>query len=322
MSVVTNQPIQLSYFVQDITSALLTYNRLRWHRSRTGQYGLYEPATAPTPTAAVLVGTASGPHQLNGKTLSFRVNGVTTVNVTFANPDPVTTAQVVAAIVLATPLVTPADDGNGRLQMTSVITGSGASIEILESDAAPFLGFATGDGAVGQDADTILVSGTHEYFYTDQNSDREFWYRVEFRHSVTLKTTGLGVPFPANKVQQVSKSLTIVGYVRMSDMSGFPIECRRITFANPFLPNTVVDQTTRWGIFRHYAQIETDRNGYAEIRLLRGMTVDVSIDGTGFVRRIQIPTTGDVVDILDPALVVQDEFGIQEPNIDFAIRTT
>lgn len=322
MSVVTNQPIQLSYFVQDITSALLTYNRLRWHRSRTGQYGTYEPATAPVPTPAVLVGSSAGPHQLNGKTLSFKVNGITTVNVLFTDPDPVTTAQVVAAIALATPLVVAADDGSGRLQLTSVITGTGASIEILSSDGAAFLGFAAGDGAVGQDSDTILVSGTHEYFYTDQNSDREFWYRVEFRHSVTLQTTGLGVPFPANKVQQVSKSLTIVGYVRLSDMSGFPIECRRVTFANPFLPNTVLDQNTRWGVFRHYAQISTDRNGYAEIRLLRGMTVDVSIDGTGFVRRIQIPTTGDVIDILDPTLVVQDEFGIQEPQIDFAIRTT
>lgn len=322
MPVVTSQPIQLSYFVQDIASALLTYNRLRWHRSRTGQYGTYEPATGATPLAAVITGTSAGPHQLNGKTFKFKVNGVTEVSVTFADPDPVTTAQVVTAIGLATPLVTPSSDADGRLVLTSVITGTGASIEILDGDANPFLGFVEGDGAVGVDSDTVLVGGTHEYFYTDQNSDREFWYRVEFRHSVTLQTSGLGAPFPASKVPTVPVALTIVGYVRLTDMSGFPIECRRITFANPFIPNTVVDQSTRWGVFRHYAQISTDRNGYAEIRLLRGMTVDVSIDGTGFVRRIQIPTVGDLVDILDPTLVVQDEFGIQEPQIDFAIRTT
>ena len=322
MAVVTNQPIQLSYFVQDITSALLTYNRLRWHRSRTGQYGIYEAATANVPGPAVLTGTSVSPHQLNAKTLSFKVNGVSTVNVTFSDPDPVTTAQVVLAIAAATPLVTPSDDGTGRLRLTSVGTGSGASIEILESTAAPFLGFSTGDGAVGLDQDTVLIAGTHEYFFTDQNSDEEFWYRPEFRNSVTLQTTGLGVPFPANKAQKVSTSLTIVGYVRISDMSGYPVPNRRITFSNAFLPNTVMDQNTRWGVFRHYTQIETDRNGYAEIRLLRGMLVDVSIDGTGFVRRIEIPSTGDLVDILDPALVVQDEFGIHEPQIDFAIRTT
>jgi hypothetical protein len=48
----------------------------------------------------------------------------------------------------------------------------------------------------------------------------------------------------------------------------------------------------------------------------------MSIDGTGFVRRIAIPTTGDSVDLLDPALVTRDEFGIHEANIDFAIRTS
>jgi hypothetical protein len=36
----------------------------------------------------------------------------------------------------------------------------------------------------------------------------------------------------------------------------------------------------------------------------------------------QVMASGDVVDLPDSALVVQDEFGIQEPQIDFAIRTT
>ena len=321
MAAVTNQPIQLSYFVQDIASALLTYNRLRWHRSRTGQYGLYEAATAAAATPATILGTAISPHQVNGKTLTFKVSGVAAVSVTFATPDPVTTAQAVTAINLATPLVIASDDG-GYLRLTTVTTGSLASIEITGGDAAPFLGFAAGAGAVGKDTDTILIAGTHEYFYTDQNSDSEFWYRVEFLNTVTAQTTGLGAPFPASQVQKLPASKTIVGYVRLSDLSGYPVEGRRVTFANVFLPNTVIDQNTRWGIFRHYAQMETDRNGYAEIRLIRGAQLDISIDGTGFVRRILVPSTGDVVDLLDPTLVVQDEFGIQEPQIDFAIRTT
>jgi hypothetical protein len=321
MAVVTNQPIQLSYFIQDILSAVATYDRLRWHRSRTGQYGVYEQATGTTPTPASLVGAAATPHQLNGKTLTLRVNGASSVSVLFADPDPVTTAQAAAAVMAATPLVTASDDA-GYLRLTTVTTGSLSSIEITGGDAAPFLGFAVEDGAVGLDGDTPLVAGTHEYFYTDQNSDRDFWYRAEFLNSVTAQTTGLGVPFPANQAQKLSASLTIVGYVRLIDLSGYPIEGRQITFANVFLPNTIVDQSTRWSVFRHYAQVATDRNGYAEIRLVRGMSLDISIDGTGFVRRILVPSTGDAVDLLDPALVVQDEFGIQEPQIDFAIRTT
>lgn len=321
MAVVTNQPIQLSYFVQDITSALLTYNRLRWHRSRTGREGLYEPATAAAAAAAVITGTQDDTFLLNGRTLRFKVSGTDTVEVLFSDANPVSIAQVVAAIGAETALVVPVAS-DGKLQMSTAVTGSNASIEILDGDASPFLGFVEGDGAVGLDADTVLVGGTHEYFYTDQNSDTSFWYRTEFLHSVTADTTGLGVSFPANAAQHVAKSLTIVGYVRLSDMSGLPVAGRRITFLNPFIPNTVLDQSTRWAVFRHNAQVSTDRNGYAEFRFLRGMTVDVSIDGTGFVRRIQIPSTGDIVDILDPTLVVNDEFGIQALNIDFAIRTS
>jgi hypothetical protein len=255
--------------------------------------------------------------------LSFRVNG-TRVDVTFADPDPVTTAQA-AAVINAATLALVASDSDGRLLLTTAATGSGASIEILESEAAAYLGFSAGDGAVGTDPDTILVNGTHEYFYVDQNSDETFWYRVEFVHSVSSVTTGLGVPFPANPADRVPSSQTIVCYLRLAGLDGSPIAGRRVTFHNAFLPNVVLEQqldARRWGVFRHSAEMVTDRNGYAEIRLLRGIQIDMAIDGTNFVRKITIPTLGDGVDLLNPALSTEDEFGIQEPNIDFAIRTS
>lgn len=321
MPIVTNEPIQLSYFVANITGAVAEYNRLRWYRSRTGKSGLYEAATGGSATAAQITGTSLTPHQVNAKTFSFEVNGVTTVSVTFSDPDPVTTAQVVTAINSATALVTASDAG-GYLTLVTSATGSGASIEILDGDANPFLGFVEGNGAVGIDADTTLVGGTHEYFYTDNNSSEDFWYRVEFLHTGTGKTTGMGVAFSADQVTTVSKSQSLVAYIRLCDPSGNPVPCRRVCFSNVFIPNRIVDQTYNWGVFRHTVEMYTDRNGYAEIRLLRGMVLDLSIDGTNFVRRITVPTTGDSFDLLDPALVAEDEFGIQEQNVDYAIRIT
>lgn len=321
MSVVTKQPIELSQFIPDITTALLTYNRLRWWRSRTGQYGLYEQATADTAQAAALTGALTTPHQISGKTLSFMVDGVTQVDVVFTDPDPVTTAQAVAEIIGVTALVVPTDD-SGKLKLTTATTGTSASIEILDGDANPFLGFSEGDAAVGQGVDSTLASGTHEYLFTDQNSDPEFWYRTELIHDTTMVTAGLGVPFIAGSPAAVSKAQTIVCYMRLSDMGGKPVVCRKISFSNPFLPNTVVDQNLTWGVFRHYTEMITNSDGYAEIRLLRGMEVDVSVEGSNFIRRIKIPTTGDSVDLLDASLVAEDEFGIQEPDIDFAVRTT
>lgn len=319
MPAVTKLPIQLSYFIADITTALLSYDRMRWHRSRSGQLGLYEAATAPVAAPATILGTLEQPHQVNGKTLSLRIGGTSTINITFADPDPVTTAQVVSAINGATMLVVASDAG-GYLRLTTAATGSGASIEILDSAAAPYLGLY-GD-AVGIDVDTIIVGGTHEYFYTDQNSDEDFWYRIELINSSTLTSTGLSVPFQANASSRVPVSYTIACYIRLAGLTGLAMEGRRITFHNAFVPNTVTTPSLRWGLFRHYAEMITDRNGYAEIRLIRGMTVDFVVDGTDFVRRIVVPTTGDAVDLLSPALSAEDEFGIQEANVDFAVRTS
>jgi len=319
MPVVTNEPIQLSYFVSDITSAIATYNRLRWWRSRTGADGTYEAATASALAPATMLGSSLTPHTLNGKEFKFKVDGTTEVSVVFADADPVTTAQVVAAIAAETALVTAADE-DGLLRLTTVSTGSAASIEILDGDANAALGFVEGDGAVGQDLDTTLVAGTHEYFYTDQNSDEEFWYRVEFFHSVTGDTTGQGVPFPADQAQQIPRSSTIVCYVQLADMRGKAIIDRKVIIANGPSPNLVDASGQLWGVFRQYEEMRTDRNGYAEIRLLRGITVDVHIEGTGFTRRITIPTTGDAVNLLDPDLQAEDEFGIQQQNVNFAFR--
>lgn len=321
MPVVTETPIQLSYFVADISTALTTYNRIRWHRSRSGQYGVYYPATGSSVAPAALTGTAASPHQLNGKTLKFRVNGTTDVEVTFTDPDPVTTAQVITAIAAETALVT-ASDTAGALTLTTVATGSDASIQIQDGDANVFLGFAEDDGAVGTDLDTTLVAGTHEYFWIDNNASTDFWYRVEFIHTTTNKTTGLGVPFVGDQTVAVSKSRTMVAYIRLADPTGAPVPGRRVFLSNVYVPNTVIDQTFNWGIFRNAVEMCTDRNGYASIRLVRGISLDLSIDGTNFVRRITIPLTGDSIDLLDTSLVQEDEFGIQEPDIDYAIRTS
>lgn len=314
MPIVTQMPLTLSFFVQDITTALLTFNRMRAFRSRDGS--LYDQATDVAAAPAVLQAANAEPHQLSGKTLKFKVNGVIEVSVLFAGADPYSTAAVIADITAATADVVATAGLNGRLILTTVITGSNASIEILESDAAPFLGFVVGAAAVGIDTDIVLVPGTHEYFYTDQNSDVSFFYKFQLRHSVTGQVSEFSVPIPADQVQGIDYIHTITCFVKLMDLHGRPIQGRRMTFANVFMPNVLND----FGLFRHYTEMVTDRNGYAESRLIRGAVVDFAIEGTNFVRRLTIPTTGDSVNLLDPLLVSEDEFGIQEPYIDFAIR--
>lgn len=316
MPVVTKIPLTLAYVIPDITNVLLTFDKLVWYRSRTGPNGVYDPATGTAVAPAVLESASRGPHALHGKTMSFMVNGVTQVDVTFSGTDPYSTSSAVSDINGATGLVVASVSIDDHLILTTAATGSAASIEILESDGAIAIGFQTGDAAIGLDANNSLVSGTYQYFYTDQNSSSEFYYKVQFYNSTTHQISELGTPLTADNAQVVPYSETAVGFVRCTDLRGRAIIDRKITIANMFLPNTIAG----YNVFRQYEEISTDKTGYAEIRLLKGAEVDVAVEGTNFVRRIQVPTDVDVFNLFDPTLVTTDEFGIQTPQIDFAIR--
>lgn len=316
---ITNMQLTLSQVLVDPATAVATYDSMRWFRSITGPSGVYEQISAHTVQPAVLTGTFREPHALNGKTLLFKVNGVTTVSVSFSGADPYSTASAISDINGATGLVVASDDGFSHVRLTTALTGTGASIEILESDGALALGFQTGDFAIGQDADLVLSGTQHEYFFTDGNASKDYWYKTQLLNSVSLVVAPQSAPIPGSEVPVLAYDLLIPAYVKVVDMRGRPIEGRGIVIANVFLPNTV----GAYNIFRHYEDIETDETGYAVVRLLRGSVLDVHVEGSNFTRRVKLPLVGDPVDIInlfDPSLSAEDEFGIQQPDIDFAIR--
>lgn len=319
MASVTNSPRTMSYFVQDITEVLTDFNRLMWFRSADGEHGTYEALTDTTAQPAILVGRNSEPHALAGLTLRFRVNGVSDVEVTFAGSDPYTTADAAAEIEAEAPALVTADvDADGHLTITSVQTGTGASVDIQEdTEASLNLGFQLGDAAIGRDPHQVLVSGTHEYLFTDQNSDDDWWYRVQYHHSVSLDLSEFSVSFPATSVQPLPYSATIVGFVRLADAVGRPLAGRRVVLS----PQGMLTSGSHT-VFGEPLYLTTDRNGYAEIRVVRGTLMDVNVEGTGYTRRIEVPDTGDGFDFMDPDLVTEDELGIVVSTWDFAIRTS
>lgn len=319
--IVTGQPIQIGYIVDDIANKLPMFDRLRWYRSRTGPNGIYEVATASSVEPARIT-TTKGPYgALSGTRLKVRVDNDVELDIVFASPDPISATQAASEINSAHPNIN-ANGASGNVVISTVAVGSAASLEILEGTDAFTLGVAAGQAAVGRDMDHTLLSGVHEYIYTDGNSDPEYWYRTQFWHSSDTQYSTLSVPIASNAADHVALSETIAGFLRITDMSGRPIACRKVTIYNTFAPSTVVSEGKSWGAFRHYVEMITNRDGYAEVRLLRGIEVDVAIDGTGYIRRIKIPTTGDKVNLLGPELSVRDEFGIRTPDIDYAIRTS
>jgi hypothetical protein len=317
---VTNTLITQSYLLPDIATALLSYDRLRWYRSTTGQTGGYEAVTAALATAAELRGTPIS-AALNGKILQLRINGVTDIEVTFAGADPITGAEAAAEIEAASVLLAVSMDG-AELVISTVATGTAASLEIVGGSAAPYLGLIIGDSITGLAADDTLVAGTHEYFLDDANSAEDYWYCVELRLADDSLISARSVPMPSRLVHSVPISETIGCFVRLADLAGRPLVSRNVTIYNVQMPNKFEVGASLWGVFRLSETAATDSSGYASMRLPRGATLDVSIEGTGFTRRITLPDVGDLVDLLNPDLAAGDEFAIQEPNIDYAIRTS
>ena len=178
MATVTNSPNQVSNFVRDISAAVASYDHIRWHRSKDGADGTYVARTLAAAAPAVLTIQKTGPHQLNGKTLSLMNGGVSQVDVLFATADPVSATAAAAEIDAASALFTAVAQSDDTITITNAATGTGSSIEVLSGDANTFLGLTAGDGALGVDAATVLVAGTHGYPLPDPNPGKDCWDRV------------------------------------------------------------------------------------------------------------------------------------------------
>jgi hypothetical protein len=317
---VTNQMITQVYLVPELSTKLDQYDRIRWYRSTTGRTGFYEQATAEDPAPALLQLSLVS-RALHAKTLKLRVGGSVVIEHTFVSPDPYALADVAAELEGASSSIHCIVSGDALL-LTTTLTGSAASLEVLSSDAAPLLGLLAGETAVGLSADNELVEGISEYQFTDYQGAPTHWYTVEYRNAATDRTSARSITFPSRRVDSVPVNKLIGCFVRLCDLGGRPVAGRRVTIHNVFQPNRVETPDKSWGVFRQYEELVTDPNGYAEAFLVRGARVDVTIAGTGFTRRITIPTTGTIVDLLSASLDTEDEFGIAQTNVDFAIRTT
>ena len=317
---VTNTRITQAFLVSAFPTG---FDRLRWYRSTTGSTGFFEPATALTAMPAVLQGLPQT-RALNGLVLKLRLAGSIELDVPFAQANPVELADVVSALSVASGLIAVSATSDGRLVIATVATGSLASLEVLECSAAPFLGFLAGEVAVGLDADGVLNPAVGEYRFSDSQSSPAYFYRTALINSATGEALPPSAAFASRTVDAIPLDLLLGCYVRLASLSGQPLGGRRVFVHNVFLPNRASDTASSksWGIFRNYEELVTDPNGYASIFLLRGAIVDVTISGTGFTRRIMVPSTGTAVDLLAPELSDTDEFGIQRPTIDFAIRTS
>lgn len=299
------------------------YTRLELWRSILGEAGPYEPLTSSLWTEAGVLSNISGNVNIVGKELKVLVDDVE-LRHTFTGVDPLSISTVVSQLSVAWQGAVQAYELVGSISLHNRRRVGGLSrIQVLESEAAGVLGF-TYDGplavAYGTDPHNALVLGTNKYTFTDYYSETSYYYKTRFSNHVTGARSPLSDAIAATQRLGVDPSKVVTGYVNLLQADGRPAAKQVVLLYSAFNGNRLAEGMVVGGP----SKAITDSDGYAEFTLLRGITVDIGLDGSGFIRRVTTPTDTSVLsfDMFDPQYGEDDNLSVQRAELPYAERTT
>lgn len=326
----SHERFELSFFIEGATWAGI-FDSLEVWRSRGTSQGPYEPLTDDSWSPARLpLNTAGDPPSpaqagpsvpLVGQTLQFLVDERTPITVLFTGTDPLTFGQAATQIQAQSLGLLTAFALGSALIVQTVEPGAKAILRCAGGEAAPLLGLTAsepGSLAFGRDARIVLIRGEQDYGFVDPNGCEAYFYKARFFNSALRTVSQFSQPFQGLARPGLEVSSLCRGYVTLVDMSGEPAVNQEVLIYNKFNGTQAEAKTVAGGSQR----LLTDKNGRAEILLVRGTLVTVAIGGTTLVRDVLIPTdpTVEAVDLLASANGTNDVFTVQIPNIPYAVR--
>jgi hypothetical protein len=309
--------ITIKVYVSEVDNVLLNFDVLQVQRSKLGTpYTDAAFITADSAEPPVLMGTTEGDFAgLNGEQLKVKVNGGAEQSVTFISADPISLTNVLGEINGAIADLTAANDGTGKVELTGNLSGTAGTIEVTGGGAAAILGLSQVI-VHGRDQHVGLQAGVSEYTYDDLSGEASYWYRTRYFNTTTETYGGWSDWIQGSTGAAVSADDLIIGKIQMADIDGSALSGMFITLVNVYSP-LIADG---YFIAGRTKQIETDGTGMAETVLIKGMVLDVVVEGTSIIRRITVPSTGSEFDLLDASLVQDDPFQIQVPDLPSAVR--
>ena len=316
--------IQLNFYVEP-RSWEGCYDRLEVWRSRSTALGPYtafhDDTWAPARLPAHVLGDQpplplSGPSvPLVGKTVTFLLNERTPIEVTFTGTDPVSYEQAATQIELQSSrdLVSFVVPGGVLVVQTSV-AGAAQTLRCTGGDAAPLLGLSPYALAFGRDARIVLKHGELNYGFVDLRGSSTFFYRMRFFSSADRSNGTFTAPIQGGPVGGLAIAALCHGYVNLVDMIGQPIENQQVVL----YPGANFAGYSVTGAPR---TLLTDKNGHADIALVRGTQVTLALMGTNVVRALWVPTDLAVESfnmLVEQPHHRRDTFTVQVPNLPYA----
>lgn len=305
-------PVQIS--VPNIADALLYFDSMEVQKSVAGTpYSDAVSLTAVHARGASALGTGTVFTHLAGTVLNLDVSG-TGLTHTFVGPNPMTISAILRELRNLT--LVDATNSSGQLKLTTEALGIDQRLTILAGTANEILGFTEGQSSFGLDVNIDLLPSVEKYTFLDRTYPfQDGWYRVRFVNTTTGRTDSWQSWFLGPGTVAVDPASLVSGYVKLATLDGKVQEGAEVTVINTYSPHI----QDAYFIAGASVTKKTDSTGTATFDLVKGSLVDVVIEGTSVIRRIQVPVTTPF-DMLDPDLQLDDPFGIQEPDLPAAVR--
>jgi hypothetical protein len=293
------------------------FDSLEVWRSRVAEGGAYEEVTGPAWRGARLprlggeppVPPLTGPNvNIVGLTLELILNETSTIAVTFTGVDPLTRAQAAAQIqTQSLGRLRAWVDSSTQLVIETMEPGTAATLRVVTSDAASFLGLpltSPASMAYGVEARPTLVQGQNSYTFSDKGGSSAYFYKTRFRNRLSNTVSEFGPTYSASSVIGVDPINVVVGYLDLIDSAGKPITGIEVSLRTPFVGALIAGKLVAGSDLVQ----KTDANGHVEFTLVRGQTYTLAISGTNIAKEIVSPTDQSVTSFL----LVDDNFATQD----------
>lgn len=297
--------------------------RLEVWRSVLGEGGPYEPlfSSVEKPARVPVFGgerdVADGATvDLTGKPLKLKIGGL---SYEFNQTGAATLKNIAIQIELALPLKAWVDDTR-RLVLETVQVGDTALLEVLPSDAAALLGLPTSapwNVGAGLGVPLALLPNVSEVVFLDRFGQDSYVYKSRYTDGVTASEWSAPVSGFMSR-PAVSSTALAVGWLRIMDSSGQPRAGQRVVAHPVPAPRS---PAAGWVEMSTPLEEWTDKTGRVEFSLIRGGAYDVSVPGTGIIRRVKIPVVGEgPFYLLGDTLAQDDGMSIQRLDTIYADR--
>lgn len=269
-----------------------------WRGARLPSTGLDQPSSVQT-----------GPNvNVVGLTLEVVLNKEAEIAITFTGTDPLTFAQVAAQIVAqGMGRLRSWVDTSAKLVIETMEPGTGATLHVVPSDAASFLGLPLSEPdsfAYGVEARVSLLAGQEFYSFSDKGGSSEYFYKTRFRNRLQNAVSEFGPIYSAEQTVGVDPANVVTGYLDLVDNSGRTLVGVEVSLRSPFVGLLIAGKL----VAGNDLMKKTDADGHVEFTLMRGQTYTLSIAGTNIAKEIVSPTDQSITSFL----LVDDRFATQD----------